>query len=147
MPKQDVLRCLRYNDPAKLLQTRSGRCGEWANTFTLVVRALGFEARIVHDWTDHVWTEVWSESKQKWLHADSCEAALDSPLVYEKGWGKKLTYCIAFARDHVRDVTLRYTRNYNSVLQRRNQFSEAELERAVKALPGGDAPNPPRNAF
>jgi len=124
----------RYNDPAKLLQTRSGRCGEWANTFTLVVRALGFEARIVHDWTDHVWTEVWSESKQKWLHADSCEAALDSPLVYEKGWGKKLTYCIAFARDHVRDVTLRYTRNYNSVLQRRNQFSEAELERAVKAV-------------
>mmetsp|Transcript_42185 Transcript_42185/g.98966 ORF Transcript_42185/g.98966 Transcript_42185/m.98966 type:complete len:832 (+) Transcript_42185:82-2577(+) len=124
----------RYNDPAKLLETRAGRCGEWANCFTLVVRALGFEARIVHDWTDHVWTEVWSDGKQMWLHADSCEAALDKPLVYEKGWGKKLTYCIAFARDHVRDVTLRYTRKYNDVLQRRNKFPEASLERAVRAV-------------
>jgi hypothetical protein len=30
--------------------------------------------------------------------------------MYERGWNKKLSYVIGFARDHVRDVTRRYTR-------------------------------------
>ncbi|CAE7284772.1 NGLY1 [Symbiodinium pilosum] len=124
----------RYNDPAKLLQTRTGRCGEWANCFTLVCRSLGYEARHVHDWTDHVWTEIFSESNRRWVHVDSCEAALDSPLMYEKGWGKKLTYCIGFARDHVVDVTKRYTQSLEELMPRRTQCSEEELKKALSAI-------------
>ncbi|CAJ1346871.1 unnamed protein product [Effrenium voratum] len=129
----------RYNDPAKLLETRTGRCGEWANCFTLLCRALGYEARHVHDWTDHVWTEVFSDSEQRWIHLDSCEAAFDSPLMYElhgrrKGWGKKLTYCIAFARDHVTDVTRRYTQKFEELLTRRTACTEQDLSRTVAAL-------------
>ena len=47
----------RYNHPIKILETKLGRCGEWANVFTCICIALGHDARIVCDWTDHVWTE------------------------------------------------------------------------------------------
>ena len=76
-------RFARYNDPGKLLETRQGRCGEWANCFTLCCRAANLTARYVLDWTDHVWTEYYSHAHRRWIHLDSCEAAYDQPLLYE----------------------------------------------------------------
>jgi peptide-N4-(N-acetyl-beta-glucosaminyl)asparagine amidase len=96
----------RYGDPSVLLdpENRRGRCGEWANVFALMCRSLGLDTRYVVDWTDHVWTEYYSDRLGKWVHLDSCEAAFDTPLVYESGWGKKLTYCIAFSIDEAVEV-------------------------------------------
>jgi hypothetical protein len=71
--------------------------------------------RYVLDWTDHVWTEYWSEGMQRWVHLDSCEAAWDTPLLYEAGWGKKLSYVVAISTTGVVDVTRRYTRRMGEV--------------------------------
>ena len=126
---QHVTRFPRYNDPVKLLQTRRGHCGEWANCFTLCCIALGFEARHVVDHTDHVWTEVWVEDMGRWVHMDPCESRFDAPLMYEGGWGKKLTYVIAYSNEGVVDVTRRYTKKFAEL--KRMAVSEEGLSRIL----------------
>lgn len=123
---------IRHNDPAILLRTRKGRCGEWANCFLLILRAMDYDARIVLDTTDHVWNEVWSESKQRWIHVDPCEAVVDCPLIYELGWSKKLEYCIAFSEYEIIDVTCRYTKDMNAIRQTRSEKScQSGLQREL----------------
>ena len=110
-----------------MLETRKGRCGEWANAFCLILRATGFDSRYILDWTDHVWCEVFSESQQRWLHVDPCENALDKPLIYEHGWNKKLSYIMGFSSYECIDVTWRYTTKTDEVLTRRNECDEQWL--------------------
>uniref|UniRef100_A0A8D3B3G1 Peptide-N(4)-(N-acetyl-beta-glucosaminyl)asparagine amidase n=1 Tax=Scophthalmus maximus TaxID=52904 RepID=A0A8D3B3G1_SCOMX len=124
----------RYNNPEKLLETRRGRCGEWANCFTLCCRALGLEARYIWCSTDHVWTEIYSVAQHRWLHCDSCENVCDKPLLYEVGWGKKLAYVLAFSKDQVVDVTWRYSCKHPEVLSRRTSVQEAWLLHTINGL-------------
>lgn len=41
----------------------------------------------------------------RWVHVDSCEAAYDTPLLYEGGWGKALGFVLAASWHGHADVT------------------------------------------
>ncbi|XP_018653575.1 putative peptide n-glycanase (pngase) [Schistosoma mansoni] len=143
----------RYNNPRKLLETRLGRCGEWANCFTLFLVSAErhtnqpwFDAcRLVMDWTDHVcWLKDKHSDKKIWVHCDPCEVQLDKPLLYESGWNKKINYIMAYTVPprslyqkldnttksvavDIQDVTWRYTQKFSEVQSRRNMIRESVL--------------------
>uniref|UniRef100_A0A914L5Q3 Thioredoxin domain-containing protein n=1 Tax=Meloidogyne incognita TaxID=6306 RepID=A0A914L5Q3_MELIC len=131
---KEELRFPRYNNPAKLLETRKGRCGEYANCFALCCRALGLQTRSVIDNLDHVWVEVWSDQLKRWLHCDPCENVIDTPLIYDKGWGKKHAYVFAFAIDHMQDVTWRYHYDHKEAIQRRTKVREPVLRNFIRKM-------------
>ncbi|CAL8068247.1 unnamed protein product [Calicophoron daubneyi] len=159
-PRHSVYRFPRYNDLKTLMKTRLGRCGEWANCLTLFLvacrrptnagRAGGTPwfpfCRYVSDWTDHVWCELWLKDDEipglyRWVHCDP-GGEVDQPLLYESGWGKRLTYIFAYtvppacfqstparatAAVDIQDVTWRYTRTFSEVCSRRDPQFEPIL--------------------
>ncbi|KAI6222060.1 Thioredoxin and Transglutaminase domain containing protein [Aphelenchoides besseyi] len=127
-------RFVRYNNPATLIETRQGRCGEWANCFTLCCRAIGLEARYIMSTEDHVWTEIYDPERGEWIHCDPCENIIDRPLLYEKGWKKEFKYVFGIANDHVQDVTWRYVFDQKACLKRRKMCRERVLLNCLMKL-------------
>ena len=128
--KWDKTDLARYIDLPVLLETRKGRCGEWANLYTAMLISLEIPARLVLDYTDHVWTEALIEGK--WMHIDSTLNAWNwpDPFYYEDQWKKQLTYILAFMPNKIEDVTQNYTRKWEEVKTRRK--IDKEVERLIE---------------
>ena len=124
----------RYNSPYKLLETRTGRCGEYANTFGCILNACGFKVRFVDNFEDHVWNEFYSESEKRWIHVDSCENAFDTPLLYEQGWGRVMTFILAHSTEEIVDVTPRYIKCWDLCQERRSKQNEEKLNELLEGM-------------
>ncbi|MDQ6723283.1 MAG: transglutaminase-like domain-containing protein [Thermoproteota archaeon] len=101
---------------------RIGRCSEWSMLFGAILNSLSIETRLVHDFLDHCWNE--SLVGGKWIHIDSTldyPISLDNPYYYEKNWGKKYHFVLAFSDATVEDVTFSYYQEWNNILQRRSK--------------------------
>lgn len=120
----------RINNPASLLQTRSGRCGEWVNCFLLILQAvLGSEAQIRYMWNmeDHVWVEYYSKSLKRWVHLDPCENAFDEPSIYSENWGKKMSYVIGIGDDYIVDLSDKYNTKTENRIPKSQVVSDEQL--------------------
>eukprot|EP00614_Pseudopedinella_elastica_P024455 CAMPEP_0172635108 /NCGR_PEP_ID=MMETSP1068-20121228/197659_1 /TAXON_ID=35684 /ORGANISM="Pseudopedinella elastica, Strain CCMP716" /LENGTH=109 /DNA_ID=CAMNT_0013447219 /DNA_START=123 /DNA_END=452 /DNA_ORIENTATION=+ len=95
-----------------------------------IFESLGYKARWIVDWADHLWVEVLVAGK--WVHCDPCEASVNEPLLYQ-GWGKNQTYIIAFGRDHIEDVTGAYTSDLAAARNRRDD-SDSAIQLAIKEV-------------
>lgn len=119
----------RYGDILKIAEIRTGRCTEWSALFGAIMNALFTETRIVHDFLDHCWNEGIIHGE--WVHIDSTLAypiSLNHPYYYEQNWGKKYQYVLAFSRDGgIEDVTQRYTKDWDAVIQRRKKSNAFQV--------------------
>jgi len=115
----------RRDDVLHVLKQRRGRCGEYANLFTAMLVAAGRKARMVFDFTDHVWTEYFDEEKG-WVALDS---TLGNPVIerYFRD-NKPLSYILAIEPSKITDVTKNYTTKWEDVKKRRNPMIDALIE-------------------
>eukprot|EP00928_Gymnodinium_smaydae_P070240 TRINITY_DN5412_c0_g2_i1.p2 TRINITY_DN5412_c0_g2~~TRINITY_DN5412_c0_g2_i1.p2 ORF type:complete len:168 (+),score=34.09 TRINITY_DN5412_c0_g2_i1:582-1085(+) len=111
-----------------------GQCEEFSRAGHALLSSLGYETRYVLDFTDHVWLEVRLPRgvDGTWMHADPSEGVLDSPLMYESGWGKNLTMIFAFTPTTIEHVTRRYTAKYEETVSRRG-IGDEPLSHVVRA--------------
>ena len=76
-------------------------------------------------------SQYFSPALNRWIHLDSCEAARDQPLLYSKGWGKRMSYCIAFSTEGAVDVSRGYiqTEKWDEAMKMRDLINETDLEK------------------
>jgi hypothetical protein len=99
---------VRHNNPLEILAYGKGRCGEFSILFTALCLAHDYRARIVLDLSDHVWSEVWNDKQERWVHVDPSEKRIDDPEMYARDWKKNLKEVYALENENMENVTQNY---------------------------------------
>jgi hypothetical protein len=99
---------VRHNNPLEILAYGKGRCGEFSILFTALCLAHDYRARIVLDLSDHVWSEVWDDEQERWVHVDPSEKRVDDPEMYAQDWKKNLKEVYALENGNMENVTQNY---------------------------------------
>ena len=76
----------------------------------------------------------YSKNQKRWIHVDSCENAFDKPLLYEQGWGRKMTFIIGYSIEGIKDITSRYVKDWNIILERRSKREVDKLEELLEGI-------------
>ena len=116
----------RYSNPLVLLKKPVGREHEAIILLISILYSLDYTVRIVANFVDHQWVEVWSEDSQRYIPLDPITKTFDCPLIYECGWKMRLNYIIAISPYECVDVTKRYSMNHEKLAEFReaNSFSQ-----------------------
>lgn len=77
--------------------------------------------------------QYYSPSLSRWIHVDPSEGKTNQPLLYSIGWGKKMSYIIAFGLSGAQDVTLGYHLS-DTLPSGRNSMTERELQAALEEV-------------
>ena len=88
--------------------------------------------RLINNFEDHVWNEFYNEEEQRWIHLDSCEEAYDTPLLYEQGWGRVMTFILGMSDDGLVEVTPRYVKDWKIISERRSEKMEIKLSNILE---------------
>lgn len=104
----------RPHQPVRIITKRMGRCGEYADLTSAVARlALIPCTSILSVSTDHTWNEFWDEN---WVAWEPVNGYIDSPLVYENGWGKVFGSVFEIRSDGLfTPVTDRYSEGHATI--------------------------------
>ncbi|MFW3145613.1 MAG: Ig-like domain-containing protein [Thermoplasmatota archaeon] len=113
--------------PVRIYQKGIGRCGEHQDLRAAAARAaLIPTVCTLNPAEDHVWNEFWDG---RWVHWDGSK---DNPLMYEKGWGKKLSSVWNWRGDgYTWSVTDRYSEGYCNLTSAVTDHSGRPVEGAT----------------
>lgn len=127
----------RINNPVSLLETRTGRCGEWVNCFLLVLKAvLGTDSKLRYVWNheDHVWCEYYSRALCRWIHLDPCESSWDEPSLYCENWGKQMSWVIGIGEHYVVDLSSKYITKGDKQIPKSLVADEKAIDLALRRI-------------
>lgn len=104
----------RPHQPVRIYRKHIGRCGEYADYTSAACRtALIPCTSILSASSDHTWNELWEDG---WVQWEPVNGYINTPLVYEDGWGKVFGSVFEIRSDgFLTSVTDRYSTGHATI--------------------------------